>query len=108
LALKRIRSDPLSQLMIGSVQGIDAMSGLTASPLLASFARDLSGVADSDRQAAHWIVRVVLSLVYWPAKDEQAERQLVQRFVAPAFTEPSRGAYSSPKASYSSGRKPAR
>jgi AcrR family transcriptional regulator len=87
LALKRIRSDPLSQLMIGSVRGIDAMTGLTASPLLAGFARDLSGLADSDRQAAHWIVRVVLSLLYWPAEDERAERQLVQRFVAPAFTE---------------------
>lgn len=89
LALNRIRSDPVSRLMIGSVQGIDAMSGLTASPLLAGFARDLSGLADSDRQAAHWIVRVVLSLVYWPAQDERAERQLVQRFVAPAFAEQS-------------------
>jgi len=93
LALKRIRSDPMGHLMIGSARGGDAMTGLAASPLLASFARDLSGLAHSDRQAAHWIVRVVLSLVYWPLADERAERQLVQRFVAPAF------AYSSPNAS---------
>jgi AcrR family transcriptional regulator len=93
LALKRIRSDPMSQLMIGSTRGVNAMTGLTASPLLAGFARDLSGLAHSDRQAARWIVRVVLSLVYWPLADERAERQLVQRFVAPAF------AYSSPNAS---------
>jgi AcrR family transcriptional regulator len=39
----------------------------------------------------------------------RAERQLVQRFVAPAFTEHRREPiYSSPKAAYSSGRKPAR
>ena len=44
LALKRIRSDPLSQLMIGSVRGVDAMSWLTASPLLAAFATDLAGL----------------------------------------------------------------
>jgi hypothetical protein len=86
LALKQIRSDSLSQLMIGSVRGIESMSGITASPLLAGIARELSGLADSDPDAAHWIVRVVLSLVYWPAQDEHAERQLVQRFVTPAFT----------------------
>jgi AcrR family transcriptional regulator len=86
LALNGIRSDRLSQLMIGSVRGIDAMTWLTASPLLAGFAAELAGLADSDPQAAQWIIRVVLSLVYWPVDDDDAERQLVQRFVAPAFT----------------------
>lgn len=87
LALKRIRSDPLSQLMIGSVQRAESMTSLTTSPLLAGFAGDLAGLAGTDPKAAQWIVRVVLSLVFWPAADEHAERQLVQRFVAPAFTE---------------------
>jgi hypothetical protein len=32
------------------------------------------------------VVRVVLSLMYWPAGDDETELQLVQRFVAPAFT----------------------
>jgi AcrR family transcriptional regulator len=87
LALKRIRSDPLCQLMISSVRGIDAMTGLTASPLLAGFATELAGLTENDPQAAQWVVRVVLSLMYWPAEDDHAERELVQRFVAPAFAE---------------------
>jgi AcrR family transcriptional regulator len=87
LALKRIRSDPLSQLMISSVRGIDGMTTLTTSPLLTGFAGELAGLTADDRQAAQWVVRVVLSLVYWPAENEQTERQLVQRFVAPAFAE---------------------
>jgi AcrR family transcriptional regulator len=87
LALRRIRSDPLSQHMIGSVWGIDGMATVTASPLLTGFARELAGLAADDQQAAQWVVRVVLSLMYWPAANEQTERQLVQRFVAPAFAE---------------------
>ncbi|MGB8387346.1 TetR/AcrR family transcriptional regulator [Mycobacterium sp.] len=89
LALNRIRSDPLSQLMIGSARGTDAMAGLTTSPLLVGFATELAGLTGNDPQAAQWIIRVVLSLVYWPAEDDRVESQLVQRFVAPAFTKPS-------------------
>jgi AcrR family transcriptional regulator len=88
-ALERIRSDPLGQLMIGSVRRVDAMTWLTASPLLADFAAELAGLAGGDPLAAQWVVRVVLSLMYWPAEDDDAERRLVERFVAPAFAEPS-------------------
>lgn len=90
VALKRIRCDPLSQVMISSVRGHNAMSWLNTSPMIAGFATDLSGLADGDPQAAQWIVRVVLSLVYWPLEqgneDEETER-LVRRFVAPAFSQ---------------------
>ncbi|MDT5219455.1 MAG: hypothetical protein QOF15_1560 [Mycobacterium sp.] len=86
LALKLIRSDPLSQLMISSGRGI-GMATLTASPLLTGLAGELAGLTVDDRQASQWVVRMVLSLVYWPAENEQAECQLVQRFVAPAFAE---------------------
>jgi AcrR family transcriptional regulator len=85
LALRLIRADPLYQLMIGSVRA-NEMVWLTGSPLLARFATDLTGLTDTDPQAAHWVVRVVLSLMYWPADDDETERQVVQRFVAPAFT----------------------
>jgi AcrR family transcriptional regulator len=85
VALKRIRSDPLGQLMIGSIRA-DEMVWLTGSPLLAGFATDLTGLTDRDPQAALWVVRVVLSLLYWPIGDGNAEHQLVQRFVAPAFS----------------------
>jgi AcrR family transcriptional regulator len=85
VALKLIRADPLGQLMINSVRA-DGVVALTGSPLLAGFATDLTGLTDRDPRAAHWVVRVVLSLMYWPVGDDQAERELVERFVAPAFT----------------------
>lgn len=84
-ALQRIRADPLGQLMVGSMRGTQEMTRLAASPMLAGFARDLSGLSDDDRQAAQWVVRVVLSLLCWPVEDAEAERQIVERFVAPAF-----------------------
>jgi hypothetical protein len=52
---------------------------------LAGFATELTGLTDRDPQAALWVVRVVLSLLFWPVGDSATERQVVQRFVAPAF-----------------------
>jgi hypothetical protein len=59
---------------------------LTASPAVADFAIELTGVAD-DPRAAKWIVRLVLSLLVWPDADARAEHTLLQRYVAPAFAE---------------------
>ncbi len=88
LALQRIRADPLGQLMIGAVRGgAGEIAWLTESPLLGEFAADLAGLTGGDAQAAKWVVRVVLSLMYWPADDDDAERRLVERFVAPAFSQ---------------------
>lgn len=87
LALKLIRSDPLAQLMIGSIRSPSEMAWLATSPMLARFATDLAGLVDDEPHAAQWVVRVVLSLMYWPAPDDDAERHLVQQFVAPAFAE---------------------
>lgn len=84
-ALQRIRSDPLGQLMVGSLRGAQEMTRLAASPMLAGFAGDLSGLTDDDRQAAQWIVRVVLSMLCWPVDDAGTEQQILDRFVAPAF-----------------------
>lgn len=86
VALRLIRSDPLGQLMFSPVRANDIVS-LTASPLLAGFAGELTGLSDHDPQAALWVVRVVLSLLYWPIVDGRAERQTLERFVAPAFAE---------------------
>ncbi|MGE2817788.1 TetR/AcrR family transcriptional regulator [Mycobacterium heidelbergense] len=85
LALKLIRTDPLYPLMISSAR-VNEMEWLTGSPLLGRFATELTGLPDGDAQAAQWVVRVVLSLMEWPAGDDETEHQLVQRFVAPAFT----------------------
>ena len=37
----------------------------------------------ADRDAAQWLVRVIVSLLTVPGGDEDAERRLVERFVAP-------------------------
>lgn len=86
VALKLIRSDPLSELMFSSIRA-NEMAWLTGSPLLAGFATDLTGLNERDPQAALWVVRVVLSLLYWPVGDARTERRIVQRFVAPAFAD---------------------
>lgn len=84
VALGLIRSDPLGQLMVTSIRAQD-MSWLTGSPIVEGFAIDINGLAEDDPQAAQWIVRVLLAMLYWPVEDAEAERQMVQRFVAPAF-----------------------
>ncbi|HEX4391688.1 MAG TPA: TetR/AcrR family transcriptional regulator [Mycobacterium sp.] len=84
VALKLIRADPSGQLMFNSIRANDVV-WLTGSPLLAGFATDLTGLTDRDPQAARWVVRVVMSLLYWPVGDTATEREIVQRFVAPAF-----------------------
>jgi hypothetical protein len=58
---------------------------LHSSPMLAHLAAELTGITDADPQAAQWIVRVVVSLAYWPAGNSRVERQMLRRFVAPAF-----------------------
>jgi AcrR family transcriptional regulator len=84
VALEQIRSDPLGQLMI-SRSTVTEQWDLAASPVMEKLAAELTGIADDDPAAARWIVHVVLSLVYLPVGDAGADREMVQRFVAPAF-----------------------
>ena len=84
VALEQIRSDPLGQLMISRAT-VTEQWDLAASPVMEELAAELTGIAADDPAAARWIVHVVLSLVYLPVGDSSAEREMVQRFVAPAF-----------------------
>ena len=59
---------------------------LHSSPVLSHLAAELTGITD-DPEAAQWIVRVVLSLAYWPLANSRAERKVLQRFLAPGFTD---------------------
>jgi AcrR family transcriptional regulator len=83
-AVAEIRSDPAGQLFIDSVRGARGTTWLAASPAVAAFADELAGL-DDDPAAAQWIVRLVLSLLFWPGADARAENELLTRFVAPAF-----------------------
>jgi AcrR family transcriptional regulator len=85
VALGQIRSDPLGQLMINSLRGAQGMTWLTESPVVARFAADLNGLTDDDTEAANWIIRVVMSMLYWPVDDAEGERRVLERFVLPAF-----------------------
>jgi AcrR family transcriptional regulator len=87
VAVAQIRADPAGQLFVESARGARGSSWLTASPAVADFAGELTGLADDDPHAAKWIVRLVLSLLFWPDTDAAAEHTMLQRYVAPAFTE---------------------
>lgn len=84
VALDHIRSDPLRRLMLSPGSSPD-LSELHSSPVLTRLAAELTGITD-DPQAAQWIVRVVLSLAYWPLADSRVEHEVLRRFLAPGFT----------------------
>jgi hypothetical protein len=81
-------------LFLDSARGGRGWTWLTASPAVADFATELTGLAGDDARATQWIVRLVLSLLFWPDAGAHAEHQMLERFVAPAFAE-SRGSQSS-------------
>ena len=85
VALRQIRSNPLGQSMIGALRSGQGITWLNESPIVAGFATDLNGLTDDDTEAAQWIVRVVMSMLYWPVDDTDTERRVVERFVLPAF-----------------------
>jgi AcrR family transcriptional regulator len=86
VAVAEIRCDPMGQLFLDSARG-GGWTWLTTSPVVADFATELTGLAGDDAPAAQWIVRLVMSLLLWPDADPRTEHQMLQRFVAPAFTE---------------------
>jgi len=85
VALREIRSDPLRQSMFSAIRGAEERAWLTESPIVARLAADLNGLTDDDTEAGQWILRVVLALVYWPVGDAELERNMVDRFISPAF-----------------------
>ena len=86
VAVAEIRVDPAGQLFLDSARD-GGWNWLTASPAVADFASELTGIAGDDPPAARWIVRLVLSLLLLPDTNPRAEHRMLQRFVAPAFTE---------------------
>lgn len=85
VAVAEIRADPMGLLFVDSARAGSGWTWLTASPVVADFATELTGLAGDDAPAAQWIVRLVMSLLLWPGADPQTEHELLQRFVAPAF-----------------------
>ena len=84
IALQRIRSDPLAQVM-RSMHNSERNEWLADSPVVASFAAEMLGDIAPDPVAEQWLIRVFLALWTWPPKDHDAERQMLQRFLGPPY-----------------------
>ncbi|MEU8896443.1 helix-turn-helix domain-containing protein [Nocardia sp. NPDC048505] len=79
-----IRADPALAHWLSRTRAGTTDELLTTAPELRRIATALTRIAPDD-EAAQWIVRVVLSLLTWPAADAAAERRMVERFVGPLF-----------------------
>ncbi len=80
IALERLRSDPLAQLM-QSIHATPVSEWVISSPTVTSLAAEMLGPDNDDPLAAQGLIRVFLALWCWPLKDPAAERALVQRFL---------------------------
>ncbi|MGV0837867.1 TetR/AcrR family transcriptional regulator [Mycolicibacterium thermoresistibile] len=85
VALDQIRSDPIRKVALHAAK-TPRLTELHSSPMLSRLAADLTGITDDDPQAAQWIVRIVVSLAFWPPADPSTEGEMLRRFVAPAFS----------------------
>ncbi|MCL2536356.1 MAG: TetR/AcrR family transcriptional regulator [Nocardiaceae bacterium] len=79
-----VRADPTLSHWFAHTRTGAADEYLATSPDLARIATALTGIA-TDESGGEWIVRVVLTLLAWPASDTEAERHMVRSYVAPAF-----------------------
>ena len=81
VALDRIRADPLGRTLLCSMRRGE-LTWIGRSPIPPALAAELTGIADDDAQAAEWIVRVVLAMLFWPIEDPVSERAMLARFLA--------------------------
>ncbi|OBJ21538.1 TetR/AcrR family transcriptional regulator [Mycobacterium colombiense] len=85
MALERLRSDPLAQLM-QSIHAAPVSDWVISSPTVTALAAEMLGPDNDDPLAAQWLIRVFLALWGWPLKDPVAERALVERFLGSSYT----------------------
>lgn len=84
VALQRMQSDPLVQLM-RTMQPSPGNEWLTTSPVVTGFAAEMLGHDNPDPLATQWLIRVFLALWCWPLKDPAAERAVVERFLRRSY-----------------------
>lgn len=92
------RPDDLAQTVLAAVREVRARpellawfgaadAGTTAAIAQSSEVIEALGMsAVGDPAAARWLVRVIVSLLVVPGRDEAEEREIVERFVVPAVT----------------------
>ena len=84
VGLQHIRAEPLGHLIMGSTRHADDVAWLIASPVISTLAEEMLGGSQPD-PAAQALIRLVLSLWYWPVNDPDTELQLIERFLGPLF-----------------------
>ncbi|MFI6213658.1 TetR/AcrR family transcriptional regulator [Nocardia brasiliensis] len=84
-ALTAVRADPVAAAFLRTADPREVDRFLANNPRLATAATTVTGAAAADPAAGQWIVRVVLSLLFWPVHPAATERALVERFVVPLF-----------------------
>ncbi len=86
-AVDALRADATLRAWLARRRTTAADDYFGSSPAMSATAQVLGGVGGFGPWAGPWLVRVVLSLVTWPLEDADAERELVTRFVRPAFAD---------------------
>ncbi|OBB69162.1 TetR/AcrR family transcriptional regulator [Mycobacterium sp. 852014-50255_SCH5639931] len=85
VGLDYMRAEPLGKLIMGVTRPDQDSRAVTASPLVAKITEEMIG--HHDPLAAQWVIRATFSLWYWPVKDKEIEREIVNRFVGPSVTQ---------------------
>lgn len=86
-SLRGVRANPVLAAWFASEDGGTTTELAGASPVIASLTEALLPTDDQDSSArAQWVVRIILSLLLLPGKDDQEERLLLERFVVPVVT----------------------
>ena len=80
-AVRRVRESPSLSAWFGAGDATATAELAQASPVIEALGLGLV----EDPLAARWMVRVVISLLVAPGRDEAEERAMVQRFVVPAL-----------------------
>ncbi len=87
LSLDAVRGDAVASALLSRAPSTQNLNrSLVESRRLAAAAAQLTGLGPDDPLPSEWTVRVVLSLLYWPLGDRNAEEAIVRRYVAPAFS----------------------
>jgi AcrR family transcriptional regulator len=81
-AVRRVRDNPHLAAWFGADDATATAELASSSPVIEALGSSLV----EDPLAARWVVRVIVSLLAVPGRDDAEERALVQRFVVPALT----------------------
>ena len=85
VALERMRAEPLTKLMTGTMHAVRDEQWLSTSPAIMALAQEMIGSETADPAAAQWLIRVVLAMWCWPATDPDIEAEMLRRFLGSPF-----------------------